>query len=187
MRLSSLLPAVILTTMAIFLTGCSRNPVAPVTGTQAGVGSAAAVVPDDPPPVSGGGIPESETVSLSVTDESVITVGRWTLWLRKNSLTMPCTIKMSADDPEAMTVHFVVTPAAANVFNQPPVLTANLSDVAGVDYTTEAMFYWTSGNWLQSGTAAAHPNQQNISDKVMQLVDTMVGPASGGGKGKIGA
>ena len=128
----SLLPAVLIATLAVFLTGCSRNPVAPITGAQVAPGagsSAVGVVNDDPPPVSGGGTPLSRVVTLTATDEGVLVVGRFTLYVRKNTLTMPATITMSVTDPEAMEVHFAVSPPEANAFKQSAVLTANLSDV----------------------------------------------------------
>src|SRR5690348_10465557 len=96
MRHGSLLSAVVLTTMAVFLTGCSRSPVAPTVDPSAGPGAGTAasiVVPDDPPP-SDGGTPQTRTVLLTASDQGDFVVGRWTLSVRKNSLKMPATITM---------------------------------------------------------------------------------------------
>ena len=179
MRNGSLLPAVVLTTMAVLLTGCSRNPVAPVADPSgaAVVGSAAVSKdPSDPPPTADGGTPGSERQSFVVTSEGTMTVGRWTLWFRKNSLTMPATITMRVSDPEAMDVQIDVQPPAANNFNSPVVLTANMSDVQGFDYSTGDMQVWSSGGWqsLPPKTAAAHPNQQNVVAHLTTLSNTMV-------------
>ena len=80
MRISSLLPPVVLTTMAIFLTGCSRNPVAPSVGPAAGpgAGAAAVVVPEDPPPPADGGTPETRVISLTASDGGDFVVGHFT-------------------------------------------------------------------------------------------------------------
>ena len=178
MRKDSLLSAVVLTTMAVLLTGCSRNPVAPTLDPSAapGAGTAAvAVIPDDPPPADGG-TPGSITESFVATSEGTMTVGRWTLWFRKNSLTMPATVTMRVTDPEAMDVQIDVQPAAANNFAAPVVLTANLSDVAGFDYLTGDMVVWSNGGWqsLPSKTASSHPNQQNVVAHFTTLANTMV-------------
>jgi hypothetical protein len=182
MRNSSLLSAVVLTTMTILLTGCSRNPVAPATDLsgQPGAGNAAvSVVPADPEPgTADGGIPDHATQSYLVTSEGTLTVGRWTLWFRKNSLTQPATITMWVTDPEAMDVHIDVQPPAANNFNSPVVLTANTSDVANFDYSTGDMQVWSGGGWqaLDSKTmsASSHPNQQNVVGHFLSLSNTLV-------------
>jgi len=165
MRLSSLLPAVILTTMAIFLTGCSRNPVAPSVGPAAGpgAGAAAVVVPEDPPPPADGGTPETRVISL----------------------TMPATITLHVSDPEAMVVQIDVQPAAANSFKQPVLLTANTSDVAGFDYSSGWLSIWSGGGWQKATDASSHPNQQNVVGHFTSLVNTQVD--NSGGKGKLGA
>ena len=187
MRLSSLLPAVILTTMAIFLTGCSRNPVAPSVGPAAGpgAGAAAVVVPEDPPPPADGGTPETRVISLTASDGGDFVVGRWTLTIRKNSLTMPATITLHVSDPEAMVVQIDVQPAAANAFQQPVILTANTSDVAGFDYSSGWLSIWSGGGWQKATDASSHPNQQNVVGHFTSLVNTQVD--NSGGKGKLGA
>jgi cytoskeletal protein RodZ len=188
MRRNPLLPAVVLTTMAIFLTGCSRNPVAPSVDPSAGPGAgttAIGTIPDDPPP-SDGGTPSSRTETFNATSEGTLTVGRWTLWIRKNSLTGDATITMHVSDPEAMDVQIDVQPASANNFQSPVVLTANTSDVAGFDYSTGTMQYWGNGDWQQATDVSSHPNQQNVVGRFTTLANTQV-TNSTGKKGKLGA
>jgi len=179
MRHGDLLKAVVITTLAVTLTSCSRNPVAPSTdlSAPAGAGSAAvSVVPETPPADGDGGTPSSRTETFVATSEGVMTVGRWTLWFRKNSLTMPATITMKVTDPEAMDVQIDVQPAAANNFASPVVLTANVSDVNGYDYTTGDMQVWGAGGWqdLPAHTASSHPNQQNVVAHFTTLANTLV-------------
>ena len=173
-----LFSAVVITTLAGTLTGCSRNPVAPSTNlTGPGAGSATVgYVPEAPPAGGDGGTPSTRTETFVATSEGAMTVGRWTLWFRKNSLTMPATITMKVTDPEAMDVQIDVQPAAANNFNSPVVLTANMSDVPGFDYTTGDMEIWGGGDWqaLPSKTASSHPNQQNVIAHFTTLSNTLV-------------
>ena len=183
MRHRNLLSAVVITTLAVFLTGCSRNPVAPeIDLSRTGSTGAATIsnVPEDPQSPDGG-TPSSQTQSFLVTSEGTMTVGRWTLWFRKNSLTMPATITLRVDDPEAMDVHIEVQPAAANNFAQSVVLTANMSDVPGFDYSTGTMMVWSNGDWQQPNKkdVAAHPNQQNVVGHFTSLSNAMVTNNSG--------
>src|SRR5262252_2794382 len=153
MRHGSLLSAVILTTLAVFLTGCSRNPVAPSIDPSARPGAGAGLIaPEDNPPPADGGTPQTRVVSLTATDGGDFVVGRWTLSIRKNSLTMPATITLHVSDPEAMVVQIDVQPAAANVFKQPVILTANTSDIAGFDYSTGWLSIWSGGAWQSAGS-----------------------------------
>jgi hypothetical protein len=188
MRRGSLLPAVVITTLAVFLTGCSRNPVAPTLNPTVGPGAGSTVIssiPDDPPP-SDGGTPSSRTVMLATTDEGLVSVGRWTLWIRKNSLKMPATITMHVSDPEAMEVQIEVQPAEANDFASPAVLTASLSDLQSFDYSTGTLMYW-SNDWQWSTDTSSHPNQQNIVGHFKSLTDTRVSDGADKWKNKLGA
>ena len=183
MRHGNLPMAVAITALAAFLTGCSRNPVAPaIDVSRTGSTGAGMIsnVPEDPQ-APDGGTPSSETQSFLVTSEGTMTVGRWTLWFRKNSLTMPATITLRVSDPEAMDVQIDVEPAAANNFAQSVVLTANMSDVAGFDYGTGTMMFWSNGDWQQPNKkdVAAHPNQQNVVGHFTSLSNTMVTNSSG--------
>jgi len=123
-------------------------------------------------------------ISLTASDGGDFVVGRWTLTIRKNSLTMPATITLHVSDPEAMVVQIDVQPAAANAFQQPVILTANTSDVAGFDYTTGSMSIWSGGDWQNAG-ASSHPNQQNVVGHFTSLTETQVD--NSGGKKKLGA
>jgi hypothetical protein len=189
MRFNSPLPAIILTTMAIFLTSCSRNPVAPSVGPSAGpgAGAVAVVVPEDPAPPADGGTPQTRVFSLTASDGGDFVVGRWTLSIRKNSLTMPATITLHVSDPEAMIVQIDVQPAAANVFKQPVILTANTSDIAGFDYSSGWMSIWSGGAWQSAGSVSSHPNQQDVVGHFTSLTETQVDNSGGGKKGKLGA
>ena len=187
MRNGSLLSAILTTTLAVFLTGCSRNPVAPniEPSGQPGTGTTVVgIVPDDPPPVSGG-TPILRTVTLLPTDEVDIVVGRFTLSVRKNTLKMPATITLRVDNPEAMDVHMQITPAEANSFQSPAILTANLSDVQDFDYSTGWMDDW-NGDWTPMTDVSSHPNQQNVVAHLMQVYDCMVSNDAGK-KTKLGA
>ena len=170
MERRSLLTAVAIATLAVFLTGCSRSPVAPVTDTAAAPGAGTSlIIPDDPPP-SDGGTPGSRTVLLATTDEGLLTVGRFTLWIRKNSLKMPASVTLSVTNPEAMECQIVVSPAQANDFQSPVILTANTTDVPQFDYNTAAMSTW-DGAWELASSVVAHENQQNVVGHFSQLAN----------------
>src|SRR5262245_47188506 len=114
-------------TLAVTLTGCSRNPVAPNVDTTATAVAGGAAVSFDPveTPTIEGGTPNTRTVALSPADEAVLTVGRFTLWLRKNSLKANATVTLHVTDPEALEVEMVMSPPGD--FGSPVILTANMS------------------------------------------------------------
>jgi len=188
-RHSSLLTAVMIATLAVTLTGCSRNPVAPTVDTttaHAAGGAAVSFDPVEPVPVEGG-TPNSRTVALAPSDEAVLTVGRFTLWMRKNSLKSNAMVTLRVSDPEALEVEMVVSPAGANDFGSPVILTANMSDVEDFSYEDGTMLYW-DGSWKPVTDAAAHPNQQNVVAHLDHLANCKVASTGGGGKKtKIGA
>jgi hypothetical protein len=187
MRHSSLLTAALIATLAVGLTGCSRNPVAPtIDTTVAPVAGTMGVSldPEDAPPVDGG-TPLMRTVALDITAEGVITVGRFSLEVRKNSLKNPVTITLWVTDPEALEVQMEVSPPGAD-FQSPLILTANMSDVQDFDYETGTMLGWDNGNWVELDRAAAHPNQQNVVGQLDHAATCKVG-TGGGKKNKIGA
>ena len=168
MERRSLPTAVAIATLALLLAGCSRSPVAPLTDTAAAPGAGAAVViPDDAPP-SDGGTPGSRTVQLATTDEGLLTVGRFTLWIRKNSLKMPASVTLSVVNPEAMECQIVVTPAEANDFQSPVILTASTVDLPQFDYNTAAMWSWNN-TWQLVPSVVAHENQQDVVGHFTQL------------------
>lgn len=174
MRHGTLLSAVVLTTTAIFLTGCSRNPVAPsIDSSSHGAGTAAISVDPVETPPSDGGTPLNATQTLATTDEGLLVVGRWTLYIRKNSLTMPATVTLHVSDPEAMVVQIDVQPAAANNFKQTVFLTANTTDVAGFDYSTAGMLSLSNGNWTKA-SSSSHQSQQDVIGRFTTLGNTMV-------------
>ena len=171
----------VLLAMLVFLTGCSRSPVAPITDTSHGPGAgttAIGEIPDDPAPVTDGGTPGTRQVTLTATDEGVVVVGRWTLFVRKRTFTMPTTITMTVTDAEAMDVHFEVSPPEANNFKQSVIVSANVSDVPDFDYWGQTMLYW-NGDWKKAPSASSHANQQNVIGHFVSLSDCMVGPAGG--------
>jgi hypothetical protein len=180
MRHSSLLTAVVLTTLAAFLTGCSRSPVAPVVDPSAShtAGSTAiSVDPTDVPPATGG-TPTTRVQMLTASEEGLLVVGRWTLYIRKNSLRMPATITMHVADPEAMEVDIDVQPAAANNFGQSVFLTADLSDVGSFDYAKGGLVTW-NGAWVKP-SQSSHQKQQNIVGRFTTLANTIVIPDASG-------
>jgi hypothetical protein len=183
---SALLSAVLTAALAVFLTGCSRNPVAPTTSTpgapDAGTMSISQVPVDVPP--TEGGIGSTRTAMLTASGEGVLTVGRFTLWIRKNSLKQDATITMRVTDPEAMQVHIEITPASANSFASPVILTANMSDVDNVDYSNTTMAYW-DGAWEPMTDVSAHPNQQNIVAHLTSLSDCLVTDGTAGKGNKM--
>jgi len=162
-RISTLLPAALIAILAIGLTGCSRSPVAPTTGTTEAPSAgpmSVSVDPEDLPPIEGG-TPKYRTIYLSTTDEGLAVVGRFTLWIRKNSLKMPATITIRVTDPEATECELEVSPPQANDFRSPAILYANMTDVPGFDYNTGSMMVWTN-DWQWATDASSHPNQQNV-------------------------
>ena len=173
-------------TLAVTLTGCSRNPVAPSVDTTAAHGAGGAAVsfdPVEPAPVDGG-TPNSQTVALSPNDEAVLTVGRFTLWLRKNSLKSNAMVTLRVTNPEALEVEMVVSPAGTEL-KSPAILTANMSDVEDFDYDTGTMLQW-NGNWQPIVDAAGHPNQQNVVAHVDHFTNCKVASSGGGAMNKAG-
>ena len=186
MRNGSLYSAMLIATLAIFLTGCSRSPVAPIIDTTSapGAGSTAiGEIPDDQPPVDGG-TPGWRTVTLSATDEGVVNVGRFTLWVRKNSLKMPATITLKVTDEEATECQIDVQPAAANNFQSPVILYANTSDIANFDYSTGTMMV-LNGSWQFASDCSAHPNQENVVGHFTTLSNVKLANSNGKGKDKF--
>jgi len=186
MRNASLYTALLIATLAISATGCSRSPVAPITDTTSGPGagtSAIGELPEDQPSTEGG-TPGTRTVSLIATDEGVVTVGRFTLWVRKNSLRMPATITLKVTDEEATECQIDVQPAAANNFQSPVILYANTSDIANFDYSTGTMMV-LNGSWQFASDCSAHPNQENVVGHFTTLSNVKLANSNGKGKDKF--
>ena len=177
MRNATLPTALLLAAMTLSLTSCSKNPVAPsgsLSG-QPGATTLGGVQESDPPSEGSGGTPNSVSMPFVAGEEGRITAGRFTVWVRKNSIQQPATITVSVTDPEAMEAQIVVTPATANNFQSPVIVTANLSDVPNVDYSTMWMWYW-DGAWEESLDVSAHPNQQNVVAHYNTLSACQVAP-----------
>jgi hypothetical protein len=160
----------LIATLAVFLTGCSRNPVAPITGSTAApdAGPASIVVDQDNVPPVEGGTPIERTVSLTPIDESAVNVGRWTLIIRKNTLRMPATITLRVADPEAEEIELEISPPEAGDFQGPGILVANCSDLQDINYDTATMVVW-NGIWQVWNDTVAHQDQQNVSAHVKFL------------------
>lgn len=162
MRNTSLLTAVLIATLAV-LTGCSRNPIAPTTETVAApdAGPVSITVDQENEEPLAGGTPKERSITLTTTEEGSAVVGRFTIWVRKNSLKMPATITIKVADPEATECEIQVTPAAANDFRSPVVLYAAVADIAGFDYGTGSLMEWVN-DWDWATDASSHPNQKNV-------------------------
>jgi hypothetical protein len=173
--------------LAIGLTGCSRSPVAPITDTSAAPSAGPMVIVDgDEVPPTDGGTPKYRTIYLTTTDEGIAVVGRFTLWVRKNSLKMPATITIRVEDPEATECQIEVTPPQANDFQSPVILYANMSDVPNFDYATGSMMVWTN-DWEWATDTGSHMNQENVVGHFKKLFNTKVSDGADKWKNKIGA
>jgi hypothetical protein len=95
-------------------------------------------------------------------DAGVLTVGRWTLTIHKNSHIDPATISMTVRDRQSMDVEILVTPASANVFQVPIELVANCSDQTNMVMTDQSIYFW-NGDWEQAtdrhGPGRQHAHQ----------------------------
>ena len=186
MRNSPLPSALLLAAMTLLLTSCSRNPVAPGTSLPGSPGATTMGGSQEQEPSTSpdGGTPNVASIPLTISEEGTITAGRFTLWVRKNSIRVPCTIRLTVADPEAMEALFEVFPPEANDFQSPVVVTANLSDVPSVDYETEWMWYW-DGGWQEGIYVSAHPNQENVVWHADRLSACKVGPKDDKWKNKL--
>jgi hypothetical protein len=158
----SLPSALLLAALTMTLTSCSRSPVAPDTGAAGQPGTTTSgILEQDGPPATEGGTPNTAIVPFVTGEEGVLTTGRWQLWVRKNTIKMPATIKLWVTDPEAMECHIEVSPPEANDFQGPVIVSCDLSDVPNVDYANEWMYFWDT-DWIPGASVAAHPHQQNV-------------------------
>ena len=176
MRRTQLSTVLLLGTLTVFLTGCSRNPVAPdlTSPLDGGASSLAGGQTDDAPVSIEGGVSNVNTATFNPSDEGVITAGRWTLTLHKNSLKMPTTITLRVADENSMEVEVVVTPASANDFKVPVELTASLNEFPVSAFDNLTMFYW-DGAWEEVLDVASHPNQKNVVARMKQGATCRVG------------
>jgi hypothetical protein len=141
---TTLFSAVLITTLAVFLTGCSRSPVAPSAdpSAQPGAGSMRGTQIDDPPAPVQGSPGASQSVTLNVGDSGTITAGRFSVFLHKNTLNHPITVTMWVESPNATAVEFTVSPPDANNFQVPAMVTGDFSDMPTLDLSTQTMYYW---------------------------------------------
>ena len=177
MRNAPVPAAMLMAVLTMSLTSCSRNPVAPDSAAPTQTGSTSSMVSEIPSdtPNSDGGVPNDMFLAVSPGQEAWLFAGRFTLHFHKNSLSMPAVIRLKVSDPLATQVHIEVSPPEANVFQVQAELIASLSDLP-VDYTQETMFYWDGGQWDESTDVASHPNQMNVTARMLSASDCMVGP-----------
>lgn len=181
MRRFQITTVLMLGTIAMFLTGCSRNPVSPdVTMPTPGAEVMGTQTQDQPAEVEGG-TPSELTASFSPASGGRLTVGRWTLDLHKNSLRVPAQITIRVLDDAATEVEIEVVPAEANDLRVPAELTASMADLTGTDYTSAWMWYEQGGVWEECADVAAHPNQQTIVGRMQQLAKCRIANRAAGG------
>jgi hypothetical protein len=166
------LPSVLLfAAVAAALTGCSRNPTSPSADPALARGSNTDLVgqiDDGPPPVQGHG-GQYATLTLGVDQGGVLTNGRFSLVIHKNSLKMPATITMIQPDADAMQVDFVISPPEANDFQVPVRLVADCSDDAR-DHASSETVYWWNGQWQEAEAGSVENNAHTITAHAHQLM-----------------
>jgi hypothetical protein len=176
MRRFQLTTVLLVGTLAMFLTGCSRNPASPDLSTPTQGGAAPmSVTTDEAPDDVQGGTPAQVTQAFLSAEEGRLTVGRWTLDLHKNSLRMPATVTMRVSSEDAMEVEIEVVPAEAADMQVPAYLWANMSDQPTTDYSGTTMFEWVGDAWLEMTDCTPHPREQNLMAKRSRLGNSMVG------------
>jgi hypothetical protein len=165
---------VLLIGMAAFLTGCSRNPVAPLSNPANGGAQNMSIQTDEPGSTVEGGIGSEVTGTFSATDEARLTVGRFTLDLHKNTLKMPATITLRVASDDAMEVEIEVVPAEANDFQVPAELWANMSDQPETDFPNSTIFAWEQESW-KDAEGSGHANMQAVVGKFKHLSTSRIG------------
>lgn len=176
MRRFQLITVLLLGTLAMFLTGCSRNPASPDLSVPVPGGAAPmAINTDDSAPEVEGGTPSIVTQAFLAAEEGRLTVGRFTLELHKNTLRMPATITMRVSSEDAMEVEIEVVPAEAADLQVPAYLWANMSDQPTTDYSGITMFEWLGDAWQEMTDCTPHPREQNLMARRHRLGNSMVG------------
>jgi hypothetical protein len=181
----SLPSALLLAALTVTLTSCSRNPVAPDTGSAGQPGTTTTgVIEQDAPPPTEGGTPNTMIVPFVANEEGVLTAGRWKIWVRKNTIKNAATIKLSVADPEAMECQIEVSPPEANDFQGPVIVSCDLSDVPNIDWGSEWMYYWDAA-WNACQNFNSRQNEQNVVGHFGVLpVSAKVGPGDDKWKNK---
>jgi hypothetical protein len=163
---------------ALALTGCSRNPVAPQADVPmeptATLGRG--VRTGDPEAPQGGEAGAIGTISVASMEAGVLTVGRWTLTIHKNSHIDASTITMTVRDRQSMEVEIQVTPANANVFQVPVELVADCTDQTNMVMDDQAIF-WMNEGWEQATDLTVQAGSQFIKAKANALKSAMVSSA----------
>ena len=177
MRKTNLTLALLLTASTLALTGCSRNPVAPEVNAPsdpgAGTSVAGGVVEDQDPGVVGEG-GATRALHVEANEAGVLTVGRWTVTIHKNSHLNAATVAMTVTDPEAMEVSIEVTPASANVFQVPIELTADCSDQQNMLPNENGIFVW-EGTWVPAADQTSQDGSLIFKAKTTTLSSAKVG------------
>jgi hypothetical protein len=164
---------------ALALTGCSRNPVAPqvVVPTDPSATLGRGIQTDEPEAPQGGEAGMVGTIHVEAMGAGVLTVGRWTLTIHKNSHIDPAMISMTIRDPQAMEVEIQVSPASANVFQVPIELVANCTDQTNLIMDDQAIFFFNEG-WEQAPVVTVQEGSMLIKAKSSQLSNAMVSSAT---------
>ena len=178
MRPSSLPSILLLGILTAFLTGCSRNPVAPLTTSMPGGAQMSGIQVDDTPSDVGGGAPTIVTAQVLPTEEGRLSVGRFTLDLHKNTLRMPATITMRVESEDAMAVEIAISPAEANDFQVAADLTASMIDQPNADLQNLTILEWDGTAWQDVVETSPHTNRGNLVAKMKHVATSSVGNKS---------
>ena len=175
MRRFQLTTVLLIGTLAMFLTGCSRNPASPdLSSTTHGGAAPMSVNTDETPSEVEGGTPSQVTQAFLAAEEGTLTVGRWTLTLHKNTIKMPATITMRVANEAAMEVEIEVVPAEAADLRVPAYLWANMSDQPSTDYSAVTMYEWNTDSWLEMTDCTPHEREQNLMAKRARLNNSKI-------------
>lgn len=185
MRVSPLCSVLFLGTMAVLLTGCSRNPVSPEVSLPMGSGAEAfaGTQIEDPPAPFEGGLGATSSVTLAAGEEGKVTAGHFRLVLHKNSLKMAATITLTQSDLNVMEVQVEVSPPEANDFKVPVALVADCSGDPSCDVSKQTMFWW-NGGWEQANSVAVHRASNSLTARALRLANGRVGERSQAGAGR---
>lgn len=169
--------ALLLTASMLALTGCSRNPVAPDLNAPADPGASSSAAggheeDKDPGVVGEGGADGS--LHVESMEAGVLTVGRWSLTVHKNSHIEASTISMTVPDLNSMEVMIEVSPASANVFQVPIELVADCSDQQNMVADQNAIFF-LNGEWSMADDQTVQAGSLVYKAKVTQLMNAKVG------------
>lgn len=157
--------------LALLLAGCGRSPVSPRAALPGEPGASAAwgSHADDPPAPVQGQPGANATLMVEANGEGTVSVGRFTLTIHKNSLTMPATITLTVPEPDAMQVEIEVSPAEANEFQVPIELVADLSDRPDVNLDSQTIFWW-EGAWQEAQEVAVQRASRQLVARTQRLV-----------------